>query len=339
MRGLRRLLARHPALNRFLRWLWAVALRSTGALRWAERNLRASNAVVVLIFHRVLDDDAFERTCSLPGMLVRKRTFERLAAYLAKSFEVVSLACAHSGAARKLRMAITFDDGWADNREPALAITAKHGVPLTVFVCPAAPSTTFPFWPERVMAVLRATGEYQLITGAEETIESLKRRAPLERDRWLGVFERSVERAEVVSDDRVLSREEIRELAAAGVRIGSHTQSHPLLTRIPPEEAQYEVRASKLAIEQLLGGDCEAFAYPDGDWSPEIRRIVEEADYRLACTTDRGAWTRTSDPLAIPRVNLCEDDLLTPWGSFSPTLFSYSSYWKAWLAERRKRRG
>jgi len=325
-------------LHRFARWLWAAGLRATGGLRWAERSLRESNAIVVLMFHRVVDDDTFRKTCSLPGTLVRKATFERLAAYVAKQFAVVALTSeARAAAAKKLRMAITFDDGWADNREVAMPIAAEHGLPLTVFICPAVTGVTFPFWPEKVVAVLRASGESQLISEAEGTIEALKRRKPAERDRWLAVMEGTVSRVETVSADRVLSREEIGEMAAAGVRFGSHTETHSLLTGMAPEAAQHEIRASKQAIEEMLGRCCEAFSYPNGDWSPEIRRLVEEAGYRIACTTARGAWTETTDPLAIPRVNVCEESLVAPWGGFSPALFGYSTYWKAWRAERRKR--
>jgi peptidoglycan/xylan/chitin deacetylase (PgdA/CDA1 family) len=335
MRKLGTVLMRHPALHCFLRWLCAAALRATGALWWAERQLRASNAVVVLMFHRVVDDQTFRKTCSLPATLILERTFERLTAYLAKRFTVVPLSNARTAAPKKLRMAITFDDGWADNRQLALPIAAKHGLPLIVFICPAVPGDTFPFWPERMMAVLRASGEPQLITDAEGTIEALKRRRPAERDRWLVLMESTVTRVEAVSEDRVLSREEIREMAAAGIQIGSHTQTHSLLTGIDPEAARHEIRASKQAIEDMLGEKCEAFSYPNGDWSPEVRRMVEEAGYRFACTTERGAWTETSDPLTIPRANICEETVKGPWGGFSPALFGYATYWKAWRAERR----
>jgi peptidoglycan/xylan/chitin deacetylase (PgdA/CDA1 family) len=339
MSALEKLLAGHPTLHRFGRWLWAAVLRATGALRWAERSLRASNAIVVLMFHRVVDDDTFRITCSLPGTLVRKPTFEQAAAYLARRFAVVAFtkdALSRPAVTGKLRMAITFDDGWVDNREIALPVAAGHRLPLTVFICPAVAGATFPFWPEKVMAVLRASGERQLISGAEGTIEALKRRKPAERDRWLAVMERTVSHVETISEDRILSRDEIREMAALGVRFGSHTQTHSLLTSMAPELAQHEIRASKQAIEDMLGRCCETFSYPNGDWSPEVRRMVEEAGYELACTTDHGAWTKASDPLAIPRANICEENLVSPWGGFSPALFGYVTYWKAWRAERRR---
>jgi len=339
MSGTGEVVAGHPVLHRFARWLWAAVLRSTGALLWAERSLRAENAVVVLMLHRVLDNDTFRKTCSLPGMLVRKPTFERLAAYLTKRFTVVALTKeARAEAIGKLRMALTFDDGWADNRHVALPIAAKYGLPLTVFICPAVAGSIFPFWPEKLVAVLRASEDRPPLSEVEEAIAALKNRKPAQRDQWLAALERSVGRVETVLEDRVLSSEEIREMSAAGVQLGSHTQTHALLTMMEPQLAQAEITASKQAIEHMLGARCEAFSYPNGDWSPEIRRMVEEAGYRIACTTDHGAWTAASDPLAIPRANICEENLTGPWGGFSPALFGYTTYWKAWRAERRKRR-
>ena len=79
-------------LRRALRWLWAALLSATGA-RWsAKRRLRKQRAIIVLAFHRVLDDTDFRRTHSLTGMLVRRRTFEELVSYVARRFKVVDLS-------------------------------------------------------------------------------------------------------------------------------------------------------------------------------------------------------------------------------------------------------
>jgi peptidoglycan/xylan/chitin deacetylase (PgdA/CDA1 family) len=330
-------LAAYPGLYCCARWLWAAALRASGALWWAERRLRADNAVIVLMLHRVVDDVTFRKTCSLPAILLRKRTFERLARCLATRFEVVALTeNALAPSPRKLRMALTFDDGWADNFGVALPIALEHGLPSTVFICPAVTGTVRPFWPERVVAILRASGERRLISDAGAIVDALKRRKPAERERWLEVMELTVSRVETVSEDRVMTSQQIRKMAAAGVRFGSHTQTHSLLTRTDLAQARYEITASKEAIERMLG-HCDTFSYPNGDWSPEVRQRVEEAGYSLACTTDRGAWTAATDRLAIPRANVSEENVAAPWGGFSLALFAYTTYWKAWRAERRKR--
>jgi peptidoglycan/xylan/chitin deacetylase (PgdA/CDA1 family) len=123
-------------------------------------------------------------------------------------------------------------------------------------------------------------------------------------------------------------------MSRQGVRIGAHTQTHQILTKISQGEARQEVRLSKTAIESELGADCDTFAYPNGNWSPETREIVAEAGFELAVTTRRGAWMKGSDRLTIPRSNISEDNVAGPTGRFSAAMFAYSTIWKAWRASR-----
>ena len=82
----------------------------------------------------------------------------------------------------------------------------------------------------------------------------------------------------------------------AHVRFGSHTHTHQILTTVPADVARRELRDSKREIEQALGHDCDVFAYPNGDWSPETRAMLAESGYRLAFTTKRGPWTAATRP-------------------------------------------
>jgi peptidoglycan/xylan/chitin deacetylase (PgdA/CDA1 family) len=135
---------------------------------------------------------------------------------------------------------------------------------------------------------------------------------------------------EATTIDRTLSWQEIAQMDRAGVRFGSHTRSHEILTALPADMARREVEGSDVAIEQMLGKPCDAFSYPNGSWSAESRSIVAEAGFKLAVTVDRRIWTADSDPLAIPRSNVYEDDLVGLNGRFSPTMFEYTTIWKAW---------
>ena len=105
-------------------------------------------------------------------------------------------------------------------------------------------------------------------------------------------------------EEPMLSAEQIREMQAAGIEFGSHTLTRPHLTALSPEEAAREIADSKGRLEELLGRDCPAFAYPYGDWSPEVRALVAEAGYRVACTTRRAAARAEDDRLALPRINI-----------------------------------
>lgn len=94
---------------------------------------------------------------------------------------------------------------------------------------------------------------------------------------------------------------EVREWLAAGHDIGSHTLTHPWLTRLPREQAREEIAASRKKLEDLLGRPIAHFCYPYGDWNPVVRELVAEAGYRTACTTAPGINTPATDPFALCR--------------------------------------
>ena len=105
-------------------------------------------------------------------------------------------------------------------------------------------------------------------------------------------------------EEPMLSREQIGEMQAAGIEFGSHTLTHPHLTALSAEQAAREIADSKRQLEEVLGRDCPAFAYPYGDWNPELRGVVADAGYRVACTTRRAAARVQDDRLALPRINI-----------------------------------
>jgi len=96
----------------------------------------------------------------------------------------------------------------------------------------------------------------------------------------------------------------LREWLGAGHRIGSHSLSHPRLTRLSRRDAQEEILASKRKLEDILGTPVEDFCYPYGDWNESVRDLVREAGYRTACTTDFGVNTKATSPLAMRRITV-----------------------------------
>ena len=81
---------------------------------------------------------------------------------------------------------------------------------------------------------------------------------------------------------------QVREWIAAGHEVGSHSLTHPYLTRLSLACAREEISASKKKLEDFFGVAVEHFCYPYGDWNPQVRDLVSEVGYRTACTTDFG---------------------------------------------------
>jgi peptidoglycan/xylan/chitin deacetylase (PgdA/CDA1 family) len=119
----------------------------------------------------------------------------------------------------------------------------------------------------------------------------------------------------------------IREVSANGVRIGSHTKSHPQLTTLEGPQLEAELRDSKKTLEDQLGLAVDDFCYPYGDHNSVVRDAVQQAGYRTAVTTQRGHVTEGQDPFLLRRIPI---KLIT-----NPASFLYKIHTNA---ERRKGR-
>jgi peptidoglycan/xylan/chitin deacetylase (PgdA/CDA1 family) len=289
-----------------------------------------------------LDDRSFDRTDSLPFIVVRERTFQKLIHYVAKHYHPVDARIAvPGGVAKRLRVAFTMDDGWQDNYTHALPILLTAGIPATVFMCTGLAGEDAPFWPEQVRRVLRPGLAQSCGRRSERLlealVESLKYCSPESRDRHVRMLLNQSGgpcKAESSDIDRTLDWEQVLEMDRHGIRFGSHSHAHPILTAIPLEEAAQEIEESKRTLESRLGSECDLFAYPNGDWSPAIREQLAECGFRRAFTTERKAWLPETDLLSIPRAHIQQEDLVGFGGTFSAAMFEYATIWKVWLATR-----
>lgn len=318
----------------FSKSAWARVLRYTGILGLAKRWVRREGAVV-LTFHRVLNDAELEGTASLLGMIVRTRTFDDFLAYATENLEIVNAGeepeWKDNG---RLKVAITFDDGWCDNAVEAFPIARKHEAPITIFIVAQRIGSRLPFWPEQAAAILGSwndSGAPHRHRDIEQVIERLKGLPSAERKRLIGRIERADNANHGNREiDCTMTWDQIEELKAGGVAFGSHSSTHEILTRVPHAQAEEEIGSSRELIEQRLGGPCELFAYPNGDSSPETRMLVAHAGYKRAFVNQwPGVWTSRTDPFAIPRVNICEYHLVDGDGNFSPLIFDYAVVWAA----------
>jgi peptidoglycan/xylan/chitin deacetylase (PgdA/CDA1 family) len=101
-----------------------------------------------------------------------------------------------------------------------------------------------------------------------------------------------------------LSWDEIKEMDNSGLAFfGTHTVTHPILTRIPVKQAEYEIRYPKEQLGKFLGKDIKYFAYPNGstdDYNADIKKIVIDSGYEMAFTTNECS-VDINDPYEIPR--------------------------------------
>jgi peptidoglycan/xylan/chitin deacetylase (PgdA/CDA1 family) len=98
---------------------------------------------------------------------------------------------------------------------------------------------------------------------------------------------------------------ELKEAIAAGVTIGSHSWSHPVLTELASEPLQHELAASAERIEQALETPVKHFAYPYGIRGPREINAARQR-YQTAVNADAGLVGETADAHDLCRID-CHD--------------------------------
>lgn len=103
-----------------------------------------------------------------------------------------------------------------------------------------------------------------------------------------------------------MSWDQVRELARAGVTIGSQTASHPHMAKTSAERNREEIRRSNARFEQEIGAKPDLFAYPYGESSLLVAKVVAEEGFSVAFGQHSGAFDATSDMLFLPRFAMNE---------------------------------
>jgi peptidoglycan/xylan/chitin deacetylase (PgdA/CDA1 family) len=99
----------------------------------------------------------------------------------------------------------------------------------------------------------------------------------------------------------MLSWKQVQEMSNDGISFGSHTLTHPFLTRIPRKQVKMEIHQSKDIIEQRIGKPVATFSYPGGDFNSDVKGIVKEAGYSAAVSTIAGYNKPYDDVHALKR--------------------------------------
>lgn len=292
-------------------------------------------STVVLMYHRVAEEpyDPF-------GLAVRPDTFADQISSLQRHADVVPLSDVLR-ATRGPRVAVTFDDGYADNLHHALAVLEHNDVPATFFVTSGTIGSAGPLWPLRLERLLRATprGDWLDVTvGGRRLVsdvrthaarrralwfwhERLRPRAVPEIDAALDVLAAQVHDVEP-DDRRMLTAPEVRTLAHHPLAtVGAHTRTHPWLASLPAAEQQAELAGSRDELERITGRPVDLFAYPYGAraaYCTTTVRAARRAGFRMAFSTRKGPVVRGTSRFRVPRIGVTEgpepfEQRLTRW--------------------------
>jgi hypothetical protein len=117
--------------------------------------------------------------------------------------------------------------------------------------------------------------------------------------------------------DELLSESQVQELAI-DFEIGSHTITHPTLTRVRPDRVTQELRTSKAALEAVTGRSVTTFCYPKGAVNSRVAKQAQENGYAYARTIRRYSISTPTD-LMLAATTL--EAHRNPWTTFPVDLW------------------
>lgn len=305
-----------------------LPLLEKGMLRMLSPGGR--HGLSILIYHRVLS----QKDQLLPDEVDRVEFSSQLE-LLCSRFNVLPLLDAtrlmREGRLPPRAACITFDDGYADNAEVALPLLQQHGLHATFFVASGFLNGGS-MWNDRVIETVRrrsdgvfdasslGLGRHELNTPGDrrQAISALigqLKYQPMEQ-RLEQVNRLVALGGQALPDDLMMTTAQLRKLHGAGMEIGAHTVNHPILAKLPAEQARREIAEGKQALEAMLEAPVRMFAYPNGkpgeDYLAEHVAMVRELGFESAFSTSWGAARARPDMFQLPR--------FTPWDR-SPTRF------------------
>lgn len=221
-------------------------------------------------------------------------------------------------------LAITFDDGYADNVDVALPILEKYSLRATFFIA-AGYLDGGRMWNDTVIESVRncssdfldlsknkldryPLGSWtQRHVACTSIIKKIKHLPQTERQNmvdWIASISNLNAHSELM-----MRSEQVMDLHRCGMEIGAHTITHPILAAIPDDQALHEIAQGKQVLEELTGDPIKVFAYPNGkpgvDYFPKHRDMVSETGFSAAVSTQWGVSTSETDRFQLRR--------FTPW--------------------------
>ena len=299
-----------PAMSLIARGL-PMGLRSAGKQRLS-----------ILIYHRVLPRHDYLRPAE-PDTDQFAWQMEILSRYCTPLSLTEATRRMAEGSLPERAVCVTFDDGYADNYELALPILQRWRVPATVFVATGFLNGGM-MWNDVIIESVRSTEEQQLDcselglglldlrgeaarrAAVQAILPAIKHLHPERRAQLTAAVAGS---AGPLPDTLMMTDDQLRAMHDAGIQIGAHTRTHPILASVEDGVARAEIERGKGELEALIDHPVEVFAYPNGrfmeDFLPAHRDMLAGLGFRAAVTTEPFVATPGSDTYMLPR--------FTPW--------------------------
>jgi peptidoglycan/xylan/chitin deacetylase (PgdA/CDA1 family) len=248
--------------------------------------LFSKNRLRVLAYHTVPDQEKFEKQVE----------------YLNKNFNIISVPQLQQIIFNKSKVPsnsvlITFDDGDVSVLENGLPVLKKFNSPSALFIITKLIDTTDTFWPRWVERSFSKDGK--TYAEARRKVNQLKVVSNIEREKYLETLE------QITSPQ--LTHLDLKKMEKAGIFIGNHTHSHPMINKCSEEEITLELDQVRKKFDEWSLPGYPVFAYPNGNWDEKAEKIMFNKGIKLAFLFDHKLATIPINPLRISRIRVNAD--------------------------------
>lgn len=273
----------------------------------------------VLMYHRVCRREPATECWFERGTAVTPDAFALQLAWIAERYLIVGLHELLAAPSRigRSRVALTFDDGYAEVAGVVATMCRSLGVVGTCFV-PAAPVfTREPLWFDAWYACVAVGRELpawraRIQAWGGPLADDLRGWAFGAPRRWLAALAADERRDRLralahlagVAEGAVpyVGLGDLRLLVSRGWAIGGHGAVHERLTDCDEHALGAELAASRSLLDDTGGDGAALFAYPDGAWDQRVVQRVAQAGFAAACTVEPGPVTAGVSRLQLPRL-------------------------------------
>ncbi|ATB34264.1 polysaccharide deacetylase family protein [Melittangium boletus] len=320
------------------------------ALASYRRHQSGGRRVLIVSYHRVVEDFFGELQRSIPGLLISQETFRRhLEGLSAAGYKFASLGEAldvMSGAktAHDDLCVVTFDDGYRDVYRYAYPVLKQMGIPAITYLPSALIGTDFRFNHDRLFHLVhqvQAQGFQPMFdvlpepaAGLMTEVMSGRKRLSAALDDFIGQHSSATlvetiqalesrlgpDAPKLPAQGDLMNWDEVRAMSQDGFEFGAHTLGHVVLTHEPLDVVEREVRESKAIIERELGTPVRDFAYCNGWYSDDVIDVLMRNGFRSAVTTEDMSNRIGGNPFTLKRKVLWENFSVGVTGGYSSSL-------------------
>jgi peptidoglycan/xylan/chitin deacetylase (PgdA/CDA1 family) len=288
----------------------------------------------IVTYHRLGNPKVNARDLDETVVDATKEGFERQVALFMKRFTLLSaedlrLHFLEQRPLPKNPALITFDDGYRECHDIALPVLKRAGAKAIFFISTDHVTNRKAFWWDRTNYLVKRSTKTRIeidyptqasydLTGdrtkvVTQLLDVIKQTFALDVERYLQTLSAALgvpwgpEEDRRITDDTLMTWDQVRAMRSAGMDIASHTRTHRVLQTLPPDDLREELEGSRRILEEKLDEPVRAIAYPvslSAGKHDAIFNAVRTAGYELGFSTSCGLGPlgAKTNPLDIQRI-------------------------------------